>query len=188
MIWKELTGRQQFFGNEDFLKFGNELHKRFLTPEVKKFRLERAQETLLKAMLKRLSEETRLVQFMRGAELEKRSVEPIQVYGQTQMVKVILDIRKKHHAKDLKSTSATSEAEVLKSARMYGYFRQAFLYSEAKKIRDFDFEFISKKNNHPMFLLPVNDFPDDKKQGREESLELMSIHIAIKRLLKLTTK
>lgn len=181
MILKELSSKQQFFGNEQFLKFGNELHKRFLTPRIKRYFFDKTTEKLLKNMLNRLNSEKRLLTFMRGAKIEQRSVKPIQIYGQLQKVKVILDIQKGNKAKDLKSTSCLNEKSFLKAAVEYGYFRQAWLYSEAMKIRDFDFEGISKKNKHPLFLLPVNDFKIEKQQGMEEAKELISIHIALKR-------
>lgn len=187
MLLRELVGTQQFFGNEHYLKFGNEIHKRLLKPAAKKFRLDKTQEALLKAMLARLAESDGPHAFMRGAQLEVVSVKPIQVYSQTQMVKVILDMRKGKKAKDLKTTSATDEKGFLKSARSYKYFRQAFLYSEAEGITDFEFLGISKKKPHNLFYLPVNDFPIDKQQGKEEALELMSLHIALKRLLKIIT-
>lgn len=185
MLRRELFGAPQFFGNEHYLKFGNELHKRLLKPTAKRFKLDKTQEALLKAMLNRLAEIDGPHKFMKGAQLEQVSVKPIQVYSHTQMVKVILDMRKGRKAKDLKTTSTTDEKSFLKSARDYGYFRQAFLYSEAEGITDFEFVGISKKKPHNLFYLPVNDFPIDKQQGKEEVLELISLHIALKRFLKL---
>lgn len=182
---RTLYDAHQFFGNQGFLKFGNELHKRYLKPGDKKRRLSITEERQLKEMLDVLFADAKLEKFRRSAKLEIVSVEPIMVFNREQMVKVILDMQKAKRAKDLKTTSVTTEKAAIKSAIEYGYFRQAFLYSEAKKITDFDFEFIGKKKPYPRFTLPVNDFPHEKQQGREEALELASIHMSLKRFLKL---
>lgn len=190
-LWRVLDGKGGFFGNQRFLKFGHELHKRDLKPKEKIEKLTADEEKLLKKMLARLAAETWYVKLKKMSKLEQISVEPIKVYGRTQMVKVILDIQNKKKGTDLKSTSCTSEKQFIQSAISYKYFKQSWLYSEAKQLDEFEFVGIGKKEVNgklPLFRLPVNDFPDLMKEGMEQGKELISIHMGIKRMLKLTNK
>jgi hypothetical protein len=179
MLKRELLGEPQFFGDESFLKFGNELHKRLLKPKEKKDILDKEKEELLASMLESLYQYKPLMKMMKGARLEQIDVKP--VHGQ--MVKVILDIEKGTRGTDLKSTSCTSQAAFETAARRYGYFKQGFLYMGARKLKDFDLVGISKKKKngvHPIFPLDMRDFPVLLKEGAEEAKMLIDSHKSLK--------
>jgi len=178
MIKRELAGTPQFFGDETFLKFGNELHKRQFKPEEKKDRLSLEEEQLLKRMLRKLALYKPLVDFMKGAKNEIKTVKPVWNIG---YAKVILDTRKGKKARDLKSTSTTTYEAFEKSAFKYDYFRQAALYMEAEQLDEFIFDGISKKGDNRIFSLNVRDYSSALRDGMEEAKHLMHIHYSIKK-------
>lgn len=181
MLDRELTGTQQFFGNEKYLVFGNELHKRWLEPKEKIKKLDAEEEKLLKAMLKRLNSDKELMAYYRQAKKEIVTVKP--VFGA--YVKVTLDLKnnKKRSGKDLKSTSATTLDGFIKSAHDYNYFKQAAIYMEAEELDEFEFIGISKKGDNEIFKLNVKDFPIQMEAGRDKAKGLIQIHTSIKQYL-----
>jgi hypothetical protein len=173
-----LNGTQGFFGNEGFLKFGNELHKRFLEPHLKKEKLSPEDEVKLKGMLKALSQYEPLTSFMKGAKLETLSVKP--VHGQ--LVKVKLDIKKRKKGRDIKSTSCTTREQALKAAVKYGYPKQAFLYMAAEELDDFDFDFVTKSKPHKTFTINIDDFSDlVQVNAADKTRDLIDVYKALRK-------
>lgn len=183
MLKKALLGESQFFGNERFLVFGNELHKRLLKHDEKRRKMEPDEELLLANMLDALESYSPLQRYMKGAKLEKIHVVPIDYsYAEPKMqwVKVILDIEKKKVGVDIKTTSCTTEDAFIKAARKYSYPKQGWMYSEARKLDEFIFVGCSKKPGNKIFEYHLNDYPHDKQQGMEEGIELVEIHNSLK--------
>lgn len=202
---RALTGEPQFFGSEMFLTFGVEHHKRALEPKEERTLLV-DKDDLCTAMANSFRANPRIKQIMRGAQFE---VEVNRVYRGA-WVLLFLDIFKDPRGWDLKGTSCESEADFIKKSRQYDYFRQAVLYMEVCKIKEFSFigqrkkpqecekghpgaywlpdpvEYVGQPVSgrwvfHPLYFLNVLDYPVYLKEAREELYELIAIHLALRR-------
>lgn len=175
---RALNGSPQFFGNEGFLLFGHEFHKRELKPKEKIKRLTKEEEKQLKGMLESLHNYTPWMKFKKGAVLEKVHVAP--VFGQA--FKVILDSEKNSRSKDLKTTSCTTESSFIKAAFKYNYPSQAWCYSKARKLKQFDIVGICKHEPHPVFEFVANDYPYEMQRGEDRIKSLISTYRSLRKL------
>lgn len=167
-IYRALTGQAQFFGKEEFLKFGGELHKRDLQPHLEKELLTPAQELRLTAMLRALAEDPHWQNVKRGANLE--ITDYVTLFGVRIRGTIDVDQQRLKHGEDLKSTSCTSEKQFIESSRKYGYFRQAWVYSKMRGYKTFGFTGIEKSNTNPrIFRLVVQDYPHYYQEGQEQA-------------------
>jgi len=174
---RALIGESQWFGSESFLTFGTEHHKRALEPDEEETVLEK-DDYLCGQMAKSFREDPRVKPILRGAETEVE----IQFIYRGALILMYLDIRKAQKVWDLKGTSCTSEDDFLKKSREFDYFRQAALYMSAPGIKSFEFIGQAKKVvGHPLFFLPVLDYPDYLKEGREELNHLIDIHLVLRK-------
>lgn len=179
---REIQGTPQFFGNEAFLKFGHEFHKRELKPLEKRIKLSKEEEKQLKGMLSSLADYTPWTKFKRGAVLEKVHVVP--VFGQA--CKVILDSEKNGKSKDLKTTSCLTEKDFIKKALYsYNYPSQGVVYSEGRKLKQFDILGICKHKPYPVFEFTVNDFPHEMQEGEDRVRRIIDAYRSLRRLLGL---
>lgn len=180
---KGLCGLPIWWGDESHLKFGIELHHRDLQPHLDFTLLSAEEEKMLWVMCKALDNCTAWQKRKKASEKEQMFIQP--VHGTP--VKVILDLwdRKGHEeGDDLKSTSAKSEAEFLRSARKYDYFRQAWLYMQACKLKRFTLWGVQKTLIDPkIFPLPVLDYKHDLEEGKEQAIMLIEAHNTLKVLL-----
>ena len=77
---------------------------------------------------------------------------------------------------DIKTTSATTERDFLKSARKYGYFRQAYVYQKITGYEEFVFFVVSKKPPYEVFILDVLGYPEDMAYAQEETKFLLELY------------
>lgn len=176
---RALIGEPQWFGTEKFLEFGTEHHKRSLEPKEEVKRLDK-DDQLCTNMANSFRADPRVKQILRGAECEK---EFMRVYLGA-WVLLYMDIYKPLRGWDLKGTSCESERDFIKKSRQYDYFRQAALYIQVCKLKEFTFIGQGKKlvgGCHPLYFLPVNDFPVYLKEGKEELDELIYIHVELRK-------
>lgn len=174
---RALIGEPQFFGSEHFLTYGSEHHKRALQPEEEETRLEKDDE-LCSAMAKSFRSDNRVAKILRGAETE---VECYFIYRGA-LILLYFDIKKAFKVWDLKGTGCMSEKDFIKKSREYDYFRQAALYLAAPGIKEFEFVGQAKKvSGHPLFFLPVMDYPHLLQEGREELHQLIDIHLVLRK-------
>jgi hypothetical protein len=178
VLERTLNGSPQFFGNESFLLFGHEFHKRELKPKEKRRRLTKEEEAQIRGMLASLAAYAPWTKFKKGAVLEKIHVAP--VYGQA--FKVILDSEKARRSIDLKTTSCKTEAAFIKAAFKYNYPSQAWCYSEARKLKQFNIIGICKHKPHPIFEFIANDYPHEMQEGEDRIKSLISVYRALRKL------
>ena len=171
-IYRALTGQAQFMGKEEYLKFGGELHKRDLQPHLEKEILTEAQELMLEAMLDKLRSDAQWQNVKRGANLE--IVDFVEIAGVRIRGTIDVDQFRVKHGDDLKSTSCTSEKQFLEASRKYGYFRQAWVYTQMKGYKSFGFTGIQKKEKDPkIFRFTVQDFKEYYQEGEEQARMLL---------------
>ena len=181
VLERELYGKPQLSFNNRALVFGGELHKRLLKPKEKKHKLSIEEEALLIRMMDSLKSDKKLTQQMRGAILERVMIQ--EVAGQR--VKVILDIEKRKKSQDIKTTSCTSENQFLTKCREYHYFTQAWLYTEARKLKQFEFVAISKKKACPIFRVLAQDYPILLQEGEDRGRRLIEVYQTLRRVYRL---
>lgn len=171
-VYRAITGQAQFLGKEDFLKFGNELHKRDLQPHLAKDILTEKQEAMLKSMLQRLADDAQWQNVKRGANLE--IVDFVTLYGVRIRGTIDVDQFRVKHGEELKSTSCTSEKQFIEASRKYGYFRQGHVYTKMKNYRSFGFTGIEKREKNPrIFRFVCQDFPHYMQEGEEQARMLI---------------
>lgn len=184
---RALIGEPQWFSTEAFLTFGTEHHKRALEPEEVHTVLDKNNE-LCTDMANSFRSDPRVKKILRGSACE---VEVNRVYRGA-WVKLFIDIYKAPAAWDLKGTSCESERDFIKKSREYDYFRQAALYMEVCKLKEFTFIGQGKKTvqtgfdyvtvpTHPLYFLNVLDYPVYLKEGKEELDLLIDTHIQLRR-------
>jgi hypothetical protein len=174
---RALINEPQWFGSEKFLTFGTEHHKRALEPKEVITQLDK-DDALCTEMATGFRADPRVKQILKGARTE---VEYNKVYRGV-WVKLFVDIDKAPEGYDLKGTSCQNEREFIKASRNYDYFRQAALYMAVCKFKAFTFIGQGKKiTPHPLFFLPVMDFPIYLEEGREELHQLIDIHIQLRK-------
>lgn len=156
-----------FKGNESHFAIGSEVHKRVLEPKRKIKRFIKAEEILIRAMVSALLGNAVMQGLLKGSIKEKTLtgvVHGVPMHG-------TLDInhkRKKNLAADIKTTSAKSQADCIKSCIMYGYFRQALVYMALSKTKDFIFIFVQKTENPKIFFVNVKDYPAEMAYAEKE--------------------
>jgi hypothetical protein len=172
-----LTGKNMFYGDEFFLKFGRELHKRFLEPHRKKEKFDPENEKHLEGMLKSLRSHP-IVKFLtKDAKFEQRSRKKIN----GQYIKVILDIDKDETTgADVKTTSARTYHEFLQSMKKYDYGRQGKLYSKAKNKKVFVFIGIQKKPPYQVYIVNMKDYKHLMDEGWLEAQLLIDVFKSLK--------
>lgn len=77
---------------------------------------------------------------------------------------------------DIKTTSTKTFQEFVKSARKYGYFRQAFVYCTLTDIKRFVFIGVRKTSPWDVFTLDTSLFKEDMKYAAQEVKFLLELH------------
>jgi len=171
-VKKLLLGQHLFFGNEKFLHFGKEIHRRILEPEEPiehKFaeeEMESMDQMVANALnYKKLTDDLAITR--------KEEI----VFGRIRGLrfKAVYDMLEEPFGSDLKTTSTRTEREFIKSAIKYDYFRQAWIYMELKKLKQFRFYALQKKPPHEVFVLDVADYPDEMAKAKNETLLLIDV-------------
>lgn len=165
VIFNSICGFAQFSGGEQFLTFGNALHERYLIDSyVRKVTDDEGK--LLLGMITALRKHIIAIALMKDSEREMK------IYDRLNGVEVamILDIKqvKKKTGADLKSSACKTYKEFLESAIKYGYFRQGKTYKLGAKLNHFYFIGVSKFPPHPVFILYVNDYPEEEQYAEQE--------------------
>jgi len=176
---RALIGEKQWFGTEKFLEFGTEHHKRSLEPKEVITVLDK-DDLLCTNMASSFRSHPEVKKILRGAVCEK---EYLRVYSGA-WVLLYLDIWKPLRGWDLKGTSCESERDFIKKSREFDYFRQAALYMGVCGLKEFTFIGQGKKlvdGDHPLYFLPVLDFPIYLQEGKEELHQLIDIHIQLRK-------
>lgn len=151
----------------EFFAVGSEVHKRVLEPKRRIKRFEKAVELKIVGMVDALKKNAFLMSLLAGAVIEKKltgEVMGVLMYG-------TLDINRAHDLDligDIKTTSAKTRAECVKSCIKYGYFRQAIVYMTLAKASNFVFVFVTKSVPHRVFLIDVSKYPKEMEAAREE--------------------
>jgi hypothetical protein len=176
---RALIGEPQWFGTEKFLEFGTEHHKRALEPNEIQTVLEK-NDGMCSDMATSFRMHPEVKKILKGAECEK---EFMRVHWGV-WVLLFLDIYKPLRGWDLKGTSCDNERQFIKKSREFDYFRQAALYMDVCKLKEFTFIGQGKKlvdGLHPLYFLPVMDYPVYLQEGREELHILIDTHIQLRR-------
>lgn len=174
-IKRELLGQPAFYGGEQFLNFGKELHRRFLEPDTFQDLMmpwEDEQEERVNDMVARLWEVPLLKEAWKRSEREVQYTK--EVYG----IKClgILDMKYGRVGIDLKSTWNKTRVSFVKSAVRYDYFRQAQLYMKLADLDSFIFVAICKDEPYDVFELHCNDHPVEMEMGEKELEFLINLH------------
>ena len=168
VLRKYILGIRQFQGGEHFLNFGSALHEWWLQSKKAKAwgLLDEDEQGRILAMTIVLNKHVVAKKLIEG------SVREVKEYGYLNGVKLsyILDI---HHPKfkrgaDLKTTTCQSFEDFVDKAREYGYFKQAYLYMKLAGLKEFYFIGINKFSPFKIFILNVNDYPDDMAYAEQE--------------------
>lgn len=188
---RALIGEPQWFGTEKFLEFGTEHHKRALEPKEEQKLLDK-DDDLCTSMACSFRSHPEVKKILRGATCEKE----YNRYYRGALVKLFVDIEKTPRGWDLKGTSCESEREFIKKSREFDYFRQAALYMAVCGFKEFTFIGQGKKavttgtgnlhpedyvTFHPLYFLPVLDFPIYLQEGKEELHLLIDLHLQLRR-------
>jgi hypothetical protein len=184
---RALIGEPQWFGTEKFLEFGTEHHKRALEPKELTVTLDK-NDQLCTDMACSFRSHPEVKKILRGATCEKE----FNVVYRGAWIKLFLDIYKPLRGWDLKGTSCESEREFIKKSRDYDYFRQAALYIACARLKEFTFIGQGKKVvwggypdhdelTHPLYFLPVMDYPIYLQEGKEELHQLIDVHLQLRR-------
>lgn len=169
-VLRELTGEPAFFGDEKYLIFGNELHKRLLEPEEELLILDDTQEDLLDEMVATLKKHPLMV-------MEDGDQNEIDCHGKIKNTPFhgFLDKKRGKLGVDLKTTSVTTEAAFLKSADKFAYWRQAYIYKKIAKLTDFVFLAASKKNTSRIFEIHTVAYPRQMRRAKFETEFLINV-------------
>lgn len=191
-IKRILSGGAPFLGGERYLQFGTEYHYRCLERKVGKWlpsnSLEKdamvgMQQSLLSCKL--------FTSNYPGSIREKRVIHP-KAFGIHRMHGTI-DLKKikgkQRIGIDLKTTSATTEAEFIKKAFELGYPRQGCVYEELEALTEFYFIGVSKnfeveddgitpvlvkgKKVYPHWVMDLNNYSNEKIAATEEACFLL---------------
>lgn len=77
---------------------------------------------------------------------------------------------------DIKTTSTKTNAEFIKSARKYGYFRQAFVYCTITGIKRFVFFGVRKHPPYEVFIIDTIHYPKDMAYAKQEVKFLLELN------------
>lgn len=150
-----------------FFAVGSEVHKRVLEPKKKPIPFAAGQEKIIRGMVEALKKNAFLMSLLVGAIVEKKlkgEVMGVPMHG-------TLDINRVHDLDligDIKTTSAKTRSECVKSCIKYGYFRQAIVYMTLADASNFVFVFVTKSTPHRVFLIDVSKYPKEMEAAREE--------------------
>lgn len=162
-----LIGDKQFAGGESFLIFGNSLHHRALVKfdEVLKT-LTQQEQNKMEAMLKAFQQHPVCQKLMKGSIREQKLYTEIKGV----VMAFILDIHQKklYTGADIKTTSCPTLEKFIEKAIEYGYFRQAQTYIIAAELDHFYFIGITKSETPKIFILYVQDYPEELHYAEKE--------------------
>lgn len=165
VIFNSICGFKQFSGGEQFLTFGNALHERWLVNSYTR-KVTADESKLLLGMIKALQKHVIACALIKDSEREQK------IYDKLNGVEVamILDIKqvRKKTGADLKTTACKTYQDFLDSAIKYGYFRQGKTYKLGARLSHFYFIGVSKLPPHPVFILYVNDHPEEEAYAEQE--------------------
>lgn len=168
---RALQGQFQFSGNVAS-NFGQEQHKRILEKGLDIVPLTDEEEVVSAGMIAVLDQDKR---FQKALKRSEREVE-VNFYYRDVHVLMFADILKRDIGFDYKTTYVTTESAFLKKARRDDYWRQAALYMAGTKRKKWEIIGQPKEAPHPLFWLPVLDYPDLMKEGIEELNILVDLH------------
>jgi len=193
-LHRALSGNMYYFGDAKYLKFGEELHKRYLEPHRPHERLTLPEEVNLRRMLDILREDEELEEYRAGATIEMTYVN--NVWQMDQQVKIKVDMGRKDYvrkirrnwksAKDLKTTSARTFSEFMASTVKFKYWKQAALYMAVEGLDDFEF-IAPSKHTDDVFKVRASDYPHYLKQGELQAKFLIQIHQSLKAYVNFAT-
>lgn len=191
---RALVGEPQWFGTEAHLTFGTEHHVRSLQPKEATTRLDK-NDDLCTNMSYSFRNNKQVKEILRGAKTEVEHHK----YYRGALVLLYVDIEKPLRGWDLKGTSCDNERQFLKKSREYDYFRQAALYQAVCGFKEFTFIGERKEPEpcdkgypgsylcngiyqyHPLFFLPVMDYPVYLQEGKEELHLLIDTHLQLRK-------
>lgn len=172
-IKRYLTNTPPFLGNEFYLKFGGEFHSRVLEGKPKYAdEMDEASLNQIKLMTQSLEKNPVFRKAMKGSpDLETlifNDVNGVPMRG-------TLDIRQKHCAYDLKTTSEMTEAKFIKKALKIDYPRQAYVYKTLAEVDEFIFIGVCKKPPFNIYILNMKDYEEQEQIHKKEAHFLLEI-------------
>lgn len=171
-IKRVLISGMPFLGDEKYLIFGSEVHRRFLQNKYNKLHLTFAEEQSITGMLSSLNKHKIVKQLMKGSTYE---ITKIGLLEGTRF-KMIGDIinKPKSFGADLKTTSARSEQQFIDLAlKKYDYLRQSWCYKTTEELEDFYFIGIQKQEPFNVYILNVKDYAKEERQSIKETRFLL---------------
>lgn len=173
-VKKLLLGQSLFYGDEKFFHFGSEVHRRILEPQEKQVHtFDETDQDRIEHMVEAAFRYPNLV------EDHNRTIKEQIKFGKINglMFKGIFDMLNQEEAfgSDLKTTSTRSEKEFIYSASKYDYFRQAWIYMELQKLKQFRFYALQKNPPYDVFVLDVADYPKEMAMAKAETLLLIDV-------------
>lgn len=165
VIKKGLLGLPQFKGGEVFLVFGNALHEQWLENKSA-YKLDKQQKRQLSLCLTALNSHEHASKLLKGSITEEK----LRIAINGVEVAFILDIHRKRErvGADLKTTGVRSLNEFVQKAKEYSYFRQAATYILAANLREFHFIAVTKEVTPRVFMLCVQDHPEELRYAKKE--------------------
>jgi hypothetical protein len=174
-IKRVLISGQPFLGDEKYLIFGSEVHRRFLERKHNKLLLTFEEETAIKGMLTSLSRHKTVRQLMTGSIFEQTKIGLLEGV-RFKMIGDIINTRKSFGA-DLKTTSCKTEKQFVDAAiNKYEYLRQSWCYKQVEQLKEFYFIGIQKQEPYQVFILNVNNYAKEEARTIAETRFLLEIY------------
>jgi len=173
-VKKLLTGQSLFFGDEKFLHFGSEIHRRILEPETPQVHFYEGEEEEHLTNMKQAALGDHLLRL----DYKRTKKELIKFgYINGMKFKAIYDMLSEPLliGADLKSTSTTTFEAFVKSCIKYDYFRQAWIYINLLGLKEFRFYALQKRPPYSVFVLNPMDYPDELDKAESETLMLIEV-------------
>jgi len=173
-IKRALLGQPGFWGGEQFLQVGTEIHKRAMEPKKPIKLFDSVTEPIIRGCTMSLQANKEFTSMLKGADVEvlcKNTVHGVYMHG-------TLDMRNKRKSKggDIKTTSSRSYKEIIYSMVKYGYFRQARVYMLLEDLEHFEFYFVQKFAPYCVYVVNVNDYKMEMKYADNELKFLLKFY------------
>jgi hypothetical protein len=174
-IKRVLCNEPPFLGDERYLIFGSELHRRFLI-NTKHSRLTFAEEQSIKNMIDSLNKHKFVKSLMRNSIREVADFGIVHGARFKWIGDIVKQEKKIRIGADIKTTSVKNESEFVKLAiEKYDYLRQGWCYKQAGKLDEFYFIGIQKKEPYSVYILNTSDYETEERRQTHETKFLIDI-------------
>lgn len=170
-----ILNRPEFRGDERFLWFGEEVHRRILEPHeppASDWVFTEAEYLQIETMVASFEACPEHMEHLIDSEKEimvESIIDNVPIRGK-------LDIKKHSLGVDLKTTSCNTYATFMSSAKKYDYFRQAWIYTQIADLKEFKFIALSKKSPFEVFELDTGKFKNLMEMAEQETRYLLDVY------------